>query len=135
MSFRQLLDHTADVLRPIANVLDSTLGDERDAYETVHAGVPCAFWPLQTPITDYGAGETPTGMTGASFEATVVLADRDVIVVTAGPDSPKRWRVMSHRSPGRRFGTAAHHREAQCEPLDPAIRLVGYDTPLPTVLS
>jgi hypothetical protein len=129
MSFRQMLDHTADIVRPSPALSADPLGDESDVYSVAHATARCAFWPLMAPLTDYGAGETPTGKTMGAFERSVTPQPRDVVVILSGPETPKRWRIVADRSPGRRFGRMAHHREVECEPFEGS--LVGYDTPAP----
>ena len=125
MTFVDLLDHTADIVRPTLQVTDDPRGDDREVYTTVHASAKCAFWAIMAPIGDYGAGETPTGKTMAWFEASVTPAERDVVVTLTGPDSGKRWRVIADRSPGRRFGSGAHHREVECVPFEGDMD--GYD--------
>jgi hypothetical protein len=126
MSFRQLLDHRVDVVRPAVPVPADSLSDERPVYTTVGSSVRCAFWPVLASIGDYGAGETPQGVTGASFERGTSVQPRDVIVTLSGPEAPKRWRVTADRSPGRRFGRAKHHIEIEAVPFPGS--LPGYDT-------
>lgn len=125
MSFRNLLDHRVDIVRPTDPLVADSLGDERPVYVVAHANVRAAFWPIMAPLSDYGAGETPTGQTGAAFERSVVPKDQDVVVTLSGPEAPKRWRIVANRSPGRRFGRAAHHREVECGPYSGL--LTGYD--------
>lgn len=126
MSFRQLLDHRVDVVRPAVPVTADSLADERDVYAAVAESVRCAYWPILAPIGDYGAGETPQGVTGAMFERGTSVQPRDVIVTLSGPETPKRWRVTADRSPGRRFGRAKHHIEIEAVPFTGI--LPGYDT-------
>jgi hypothetical protein len=128
MSFRQLLDHRVDVVRPSDPTTGDTLGDDQEVYSAVHAGVRCADWPILAPLGDYGAGETSTGRTMAWLEASTVPKDRDVLVTLSGPDAGKRWRIVANRSPGRRFGRPAHHREVECVPFEGD--LPGYDVPV-----
>lgn len=129
MSFRALLDHRVDVVRPSVPASADSLGDERPEYTAVAEGVRCAYWPVLAPIGDYGAGETPQGVTGASFEKSTSVQPRDIIITLSGPEAPKRWRVTADRSPGRRFGRAKHHIEIECVPHHGT--LPGYDTALP----
>jgi hypothetical protein len=129
MSFRQLLDHRVDVARPAPPLTADPLGDERPVYSTVASSVRCAYWPVLAPIGDYGAGETPQGITGASFERSTSVQPRDIIITLSGPETPKRWRVTADRSPGRRFGRRKHHIEVEAVPFVGS--LVGYDSPAP----
>lgn len=127
MSLLDLLDHTADVVRPAEPPDDDPYAAEREVYVVVSPDARCAFWPLVTPIQDYGAGEAPQGRTSSTFELPTDIAERDVVVVKTGPESGKRWRVLTYRSPGRRFGRGAHHHEAELEPFTGM--LPGYDDP------
>ncbi len=113
MSFRDLLDHELDIVRG-----PSAIGPHRDV---VHgwawvAQSPAALWPIQTPLGDYGAGQHPAGHTGAYLPAGVDVRPQDVLVVWAGPETGKRYRVLSRIDPGNRFGRPAHHIELVCEP-------------------
>lgn len=128
MSFRALLDHRVDVVRPSDPASADAIADERPVYTAVYENVRCAFWPIHAPVGDYGAGETPQGITGASFEKSVTVQPRDIIVTVAGPETPKRWRIVADRSPGRRFGRGKHHVEVQATPFDITRKLPGYDT-------
>lgn len=128
MSFRAMLDHRVDVVRPVEPTVGDSLADDRETYTEVYLNARCAFWPIQTPITDLGAGETPDGKTGASFEKQIDVQDRDIIVTISGPEAGKRWRVVANRHPGRRFGRGKHHGEFEVVPVSGS--LPGYDTTL-----
>lgn len=129
MSFRNMLDHTVDIVRPSDPTTGDPLADDQEVYIAAHTAARCAFWPILAPVHDYGAGETPTGRTMAAFEKTTTPRPRDIVVTLSGPESPKRWRIVADRSPGRRFGRAAHHREVECVPFEGV--LLGYDEPAP----
>lgn len=126
MSFRALLDHRVDVVRPVSPTSADSLADDRETYTAVYESARCAFWPILAPLGDYGAGETPEGRTGAMLEKQIDVHDRDIIVTIAGPEVGKRWRVLANRHPGRRFGRGKHHGEFEVTPTD--ARLPGYDT-------
>jgi hypothetical protein len=130
MTFPGMLDHRADVCRPAPPGSADPLGDERDVFTAVHENVRCGLWSVHAPLTDWGAGDVPQGSTGMTFEASSILQDEDVIVLRSGPEAPKRWRVIANRSPGRRFGRPAHHREVIAEPWQGD--MLGYDIPVPS---
>lgn len=117
MSFPDLLDHRAEIHRPAVGP-DDPLGAEVTVYTLTYSNVRCALWSIHAPVDDYGAGETPTGDTMLTFESTVEPQPRDVVVLTSGPEAPKKWRVTADRSPGRRFGRPAHHRELIARPFE-----------------
>jgi hypothetical protein len=125
MSFRHLLDHRVDIVRPAQPLVGDSLADERPVWSAVYSNVRAAFWPILAPVVDAGAGETPAGNTSAALERSVVPQDGDVIVTVSGPETPKRWRILANRSPGRRFGRPAHHREIEAEPHVGILH--GYD--------
>ena len=126
MSYRDLLDHTADIVRPTESVTADPLGDERPTHVVATADAPCAFWPLETPLDDPGQGEGPYGRTGGSFLVDADIAARDYVVIKTGPEAGRRLRVAAPpRRPGRRFGSAAHHIEIVADAWTGT--LAGYD--------
>lgn len=78
---------------------------ELGSVETTYPVVGMAWVDVRPPrrmITNYGAGELPTGTMEVELRAHIDVQMRDVLEIIAGPERGTRWRAVTppHR-PGR----------------------------------
>lgn len=108
-------DHTVRVYR--ATTTEDALGDEVEAW-AAQGTVPKYrnARPDQTwagTLQDRGPGEEQAGKRVWYLKAGLDVGERDVLNVTAGPESPVQLRVLSVTKPTAPL--AVHHLEANVE--------------------
>ena len=106
MSFASLLDHTARIWRR-----SETLGTYQETvpgYALTYGSVPCTLRRKRATLSEAGPGTVDVGERTVYFKAAVVLEEKDLVELVAGPDAPDWLEVESSARP------RGHHVEARC---------------------
>lgn len=116
---RHLWNHTAEIWRDT---------DTEDAYGSTHAPVrqntptrhncrPDQRW---SGDLQRSGGDRQSANRVWYIDASEDVAQGDVLKITAGPESPAQWRVLTAAKPTGMAGVV-NHIEANCETFTPAV--------------
>lgn len=110
MSIRGLFKHQVEVWRPT-----QTRGEFREVIDdfdrvTVPTRNNAEPVPPNMRLEDPGPGEASAGRVTWYMDRMTDVEEQDVLKVTAGPEAPSLWRVVSKAFP------RAHHFELVVEP-------------------
>lgn len=114
MSLQKLFDHKVQVHR--ATVTRDAYGDTLESWEagavpTTNNARPDQNW--SGTLQDQGAGEEQAGKRRWYLAKSLDVAERDVLVVTSGPEAPAQLRVLSVTKPTA--PRVVHHLEVNVE--------------------
>ena len=109
MSIARLFDHTAQVYR-LTETVDE-YADAVNSYATQGDPLPCAIVPPKFRPAQTDAGAELQGVTEVYLAADADVEMNDVLDVTAGPEAPTKYIVLSTAHP------RGHHTEARCAPF------------------
>lgn len=112
MSLDLLFDHTAEITHVDAStpVTVDAYGDSAPDPDVTPVAERCAVVPPKLALRDYGAGDVSVGRMDAYFRMGVLVAARDVVKLTTGPEAPSTWIVDSVSHP------RGHHVEVSLIP-------------------
>jgi len=120
VSLPELFDHAAEVLRP--GETRDPFGDVLTTYPTVDT-IALALVPPRMGIRDMGPGDVSVDQLEGYTDAHADLRARDMLRVTAGPESPSVWRVLGVRRP------RGHHAEFLAQRYEGPIELPDPEDP------